>query len=324
MLIALVNSFRTSQPFGKNLVISENSTSEVEKEMAFTLNEADCGHWEHHFKYTSTHNLYTLYKLAELIQSRHKILQSALRLGPKWMKLAFHNMLFPKFFHFSWESSVQKVLCFSIHDEDHPDHCQSCPLNITESAWCIIASVQPGLPAHLPPLPQPVALRLFLGVAAPHLHLLLLLLLLLLQHESIALNYVSNIRWIVFLNHHVRKHGSNAWNYLFSHNFSESPINYHIKRTKTLVEAYARCITENITKRWLRQTLVVERGIAVSYKYNPLASVPVPEICVPVLCSRAQKVAVIVIKRKCRLIPDLPAPVARLFVRWGSAAFMTN
>ena len=145
MLIALVNSFRTSQPFGKNLVISENSTSEVEKEMAFTLNEADCGHWEHHFKYTSTHNLYTLYKLAELIQSRHKILQSALRLGPKWMKLAFHNMLFPKFFHFSWESSVQKVLCFSIHDEDHPDHCQSCPLNITESAWCIIAGVQPGL-----------------------------------------------------------------------------------------------------------------------------------------------------------------------------------
>ena len=186
---------------------------------------------------------------------------------------------------------MQKVLCFSIHDEDHPDHCQSCPLNITESAWCIIASVQPGLPAHLPPLPQPVALRLFLGVAAPHLHLLLLLLLLLL------------------------KHGSNAWNYLFSHNFSESPINYHIKRTKTLVEAYARCITENITKRWLRQTLVVERGIAVSYKYNPLASVPVPEICVPVLCSRAQKVAVIVIKRKCRLIPDLPAPVAQLFVR---------
>ena len=74
-------------------------------------------------------------------------------------------------------------------------------------------------------------------------------------------------------------------------------------------------ITENITKRWLRQTLVVERGIAVSYKYNPLASVPVPEICVPVLCSRAQKVAVIVIKRKCRLIPDLPAPVAQLFVR---------
>ena len=135
------------------------------------------------------------------------------------------------------------------------------------------------------------------------------------QHESIALNYVSNIRWIVFLNHHVRKHGSNAWNYLFSHNFSESPINYHIKRTKTLVEGYARCITENITKSWLRQTLVVERGIAVSYKYNPLASVPVPEICVPVLCSRAQKVAVIVIKRKCRLIPDLPAPVAQLFVR---------
>ena len=135
---------------------------------------------------------------------------------------------------------------------------------------------------------------------------------------------VSNIRWIVFLNHHVRKHESNAWNYLFSHNFSESPINYHIKRTKTLVEAYARCITENITKRWLRQTLVVERGIAVSYKYNPLASVPVPEICVPVLCSRAQKVAVIVIKRKCRLIPDLPAPVAQLFVRWGSVDFMTN
>ena len=215
---------------------------------------------------------------------------------------------------------MQKVLCFSIHDEDHPDHCQSCPLNITESAWCIIASVQPGLPAHLPPLPQPVALRLFLGVAAPHLHLLLLLL----QHESIALNYVSNIRWIVFLNHHVRKHGSNAWNYLFSHNFSESPINYHIKRTKTLVEGYARCITENITKRWLRQTLVVERGIAVSYKYNPLASVPVPEICVPVLCSRAQKVAVIVIKRKCRLIPDLPAPVAQLFVPGGSVDIMTN
>ena len=175
-----------------------------------------------------------------------------------------------------------------------------------------------------PPLPQPVALRLFLGVAAPHLHLLLLLLLLLLQHESIALNYVSNIRWIVFLNHHVRKHGSNAWNYLFSHNFSESPINYHIKRTKTLVEGYARCITENITKRWLRQTLVVERGIAVSYKYNPLASVPVPEICVPVLCSRAQKVAVIVIKRKCRLIPDLPAPVAQLFVPGGSVDIMTN
>merc|ERR1712155_377917 len=82
-------------------------------------------------------------------------------------------------------------------------------------------------------------------------------------------------------------------------------------------------ITENITKRWLRQTLVVERGIAVSYKYNPLASVPVPEICVPVLCSRAQKVAVIVIKRKCRLIPDLPAPVAQLFVPGGSVAIMT-
>ena len=97
-----------------------------------------------------------------------------------------------------------------------------------------------------------------------------------------------------------------------------------LKRSKTFVEAYARCITENITKRWLRQTLVVERGIAVSYKYNPLASVPVPEICVPVLCSRAQKVAVIVIKRKCRLIPDLPAPVAQLFVRWGSVDFMTN
>ena len=195
---------------------------------------------------------------------------------------------------------MQKVLCFSIHDEDHPDHCQSCPLNITESAWCIIASVQPGLPAHLPPLPQPVALRLFLGVAAPHLHLLLLLLLLLLQHESIALNYV------------------------FPDNFSESANNYHKKRTKTFVEAYARCITENITKRWLRQTLVVERGIAVSYKYNPLASVPVPEICVPVLCSRAQKVAVIVIKRKCRLIPDLPAPVAQLFVPGGSVDIMTN
>ena len=83
-------------------------------------------------------------------------------------------------------------------------------------------------------------------------------------------------------------------------------------------------ITENITKRWLRQTLVVERGIAVSYKYNPLASVPVPEICVPVLCSRAQKVAVIVIKRKCRLIPDLPAPVAQLFVPGGSVDIMTN
>ena len=107
-------------------------------------------------------------------------------------------------------------------------------------------------------------------------------------------------------------------------NFSESANNYHKKRTKTLVEAYARCITENITKRWLRQTLVVERGIAVSYKYNPLASVPVPEICVPVLCSRAQKVAVIVIKRKCRLIPDLPAPVAQLFVPGGSVDIMTN
>ena len=83
-------------------------------------------------------------------------------------------------------------------------------------------------------------------------------------------------------------------------------------------------ITENITKRWLRQTLVVERGIAVSYKYNPLASVPVPEICVPVLCSRAQKVAVIVIKLKCRLIPDLPAPVAQLFVPGGSVDIMTN
>ena len=70
--------------------------------------------------------------------------------------------------------------------------------------------------------------------------------------------------------------------------------------------------------------MVVERGIAVSYKYNPLASVPVPEICVPVLCSRAQKVAVIVIKRKCRLIPDLPAPVAQLFVPGGSVDIMTN
>ena len=68
----------------------------------------------------------------------------------------------------------------------------------------------------------------------------------------------------------------------------------------------------------------MERGIAVSYKYNPLASVPVPEICVPVLCSRAQKVAVIVIKRKCRLIPDLPAPVAQLFVPGGSVDIMTN
>ena len=126
---------------------------------------------------------------------------------------------------------------------------------------------------------------------------------------------VSNFRWIVFLNQHVREHESIALNYVFPDNFSESANNYHKKRTKTLVEAYARCITENITKRWLRQTLVVERGIAVSYKYNPLASVPVPEICVPVLCSRAQKVAVIVIKRKCRLIPDLPAPVAQLFVR---------
>ena len=105
---------------------------------------------------------------------------------------------------------------------------------------------------------------------------------------------------------------------------SESAMNYPKKRSKTFVEAYARCITENITKRWLRQTLVVERGIAVSYKYNPLASVPVPEICVPVLCSRAQKVAVIVIKRKCRLIPDLPAPVAQLFVPGGSVDIMTN
>ena len=70
--------------------------------------------------------------------------------------------------------------------------------------------------------------------------------------------------------------------------------------------------------------MVVERGIAVSYKYNPLASVPVPEICVPVLCSRAQKAAVIVIKRKCRLIPDLPAPVAQLFVPGGSVDIMTN
>ena len=47
-------------------------------------------------------------------------------------------------------------------------------------------------------------------------------------------------------------------------------------------------ITENITKRWLRQTLVVERGIAAKYKYNPLARVIVPKICVPVLSSRAQ------------------------------------
>ena len=70
--------------------------------------------------------------------------------------------------------------------------------------------------------------------------------------------------------------------------------------------------------------MVVERGIAVTYKYNPLASVTVPEICVPVLCSRAQKVAVIVIKRKCRLIPDLPAPVAQLFVPGGSVDIMTN
>ena len=106
--------------------------------------------------------------------------------------------------------------------------------------------------------------------------------------------------------------------------FSESAMNYPKKRSKTFDEAYARCNTQKVTKRWLRQTLVVERGIAVSYKYNPLASVPVPEICVPVLCSRAQKVAVIVIKRKCRLIPDLPAPVAQLFVRWGSVDFMTN
>ena len=156
---------------------------------------------------------------------------------------------------------MQKVLCFSIHDEDHPDHCQSCPLNITESAWCIIASVQPGLPAHLPPLPQPVALRLFLGVAAPHLHLLLLLLL---QHESIALNYV------------------------FPDNFSESANNYHKKRTNTFVEAYARCITQKVTKRWLRQTLVVERGIADKYKYNPFQLVKVHKICVSVLSSRAQ------------------------------------
>ena len=61
-----------------------------------------------------------------------------------------------------------------------------------------------------------------------------------------------------------------------------------LKRSKTFVEAYARCITENITKRWLRQTLVVERGIAAKYKYNPLARVIVPKICVPVLSSRAQ------------------------------------
>ena len=99
---------------------------------------------------------------------------------------------------------------------------------------------------------------------------------------------VSNFRWIVFLNQHVREHGSIALNYVFPDNFSESPINYHKKRTKTFVEAYARCITENITKRWLRQTLVVERGIAAKYKYNPLARVIVPKICVPVLSSRAQ------------------------------------
>ena len=61
-----------------------------------------------------------------------------------------------------------------------------------------------------------------------------------------------------------------------------------LKRSKTFVEAYARCITENVTKRWLRQTLVVERGIAYKYKYNPLARVIVPKICVPVLSSRAQ------------------------------------
>ena len=38
---------------------------------------------------------------------------------------------------------------------------------------------------------------------------------------------------------------------------SESAMNYPKKRSKTFVEAYARCITENIAKRWLRQTLVV-------------------------------------------------------------------
>merc|ERR1712227_451792 len=83
---------------------------------------------------------------------------------------------------------------------------------------------------------------------------------------------------------------------------------YHGKYHKTLVEADVGCGTWDC-----------------SYiKYNPLASVPVPEICVPVLCSRAQKVAVIVIKRKCRLIPDLPAPVAQLFVPGGSVDIMTN
>ena len=61
-----------------------------------------------------------------------------------------------------------------------------------------------------------------------------------------------------------------------------------LKRSKTFVEAYARCITQKVTKRWLRQTLVVERGIAAKYKYNPLARVIVPKICVPVLSSRAQ------------------------------------
>ena len=43
-----------------------------------------------------------------------------------------------------------------------------------------------------------------------------------------------------------------------------------------------------VTKRWLRQTLVVGRGIAAKYKYNPLARVKVPKICVSVLGSRDQ------------------------------------
>ena len=67
---------------------------------------------------------------------------------------------------------------------------------------------------------------------------------------------VSNFRWIVFLNQHVREHGSIALNYVFPDNFSESPINYHKKRTKTFVEADARCITQKSQnvgwgRRWL-------------------------------------------------------------------------
>ena len=86
----------------------------------------------------------------------------------------------------------------------------------------------------------------------------------------------------------MREHESIALNYVFPDNFSESANNYHKKRTKTFVEAYARCITQKVTKRWLRQMLVVERGIADKYKYNPFARVKVPKICVSVLSSRAQ------------------------------------